>query len=108
MISARELGKRFGEKEVLKGVSLELPEGTFLLVSGRNGSGKSTLLRLFARLLAHGKQTRFAAIANGNHGLTGAESEDEDSRFKATLKKPRVRRLRWAMIKQHLKPRLHR
>jgi dipeptidyl aminopeptidase/acylaminoacyl peptidase len=43
-------------------------------------------VELYARLLAHGKQVRFAAIANGNHGLAGAESEDEDSRFKATLK----------------------
>ena len=43
-------------------------------------------VELYARLLAQGKQTRFAAIASGNHGLAGAESEDEDSRFKATLK----------------------
>ena len=43
-------------------------------------------VELYARLMAHGKQVRFAAIANGNHGLAGAESEDEESRFKATLK----------------------
>ncbi len=43
-------------------------------------------VELYARLLAHGKQVRFAAIAHGNHGLAGAESEDEDSRFNATLK----------------------
>ena len=43
-------------------------------------------VELYARLLAHGKQARFAAIAKGNHGLAGAESDDEDSRFKATLK----------------------
>lgn len=52
MIEARALEKRFGEKEVLRGVDVELPRGGFLLVTGRNGSGKSTLLRLFARLLA--------------------------------------------------------
>lgn len=52
MISASGLEKRFGEKEVLRGVDVRLPRGGFLLVTGRNGSGKSTLLRLFAGLLA--------------------------------------------------------
>ena len=51
MISARSLEKRYGEKQVLAGIDVELPEGGFLLVTGRNGSGKSTLLRLFAGLL---------------------------------------------------------
>jgi ABC-type multidrug transport system ATPase subunit len=52
MIVARGLEKRFGEKDVLRGIDLDLPRGGFLLVTGRNGSGKSTLLRLFAGLLA--------------------------------------------------------
>jgi ABC-type multidrug transport system ATPase subunit len=52
MITARGLGRRFGEKEVLRSIDLDLPRGGFLLVTGRNGSGKSTLLRLFAGLLA--------------------------------------------------------
>ena len=52
MITATALEKRFGEKEVLRGLDVDLPRGGFLLVTGRNGSGKSTLLRLFAGLLA--------------------------------------------------------
>jgi heme exporter protein A len=52
MIAARRLGKRFGEKEVLHGLDVDLAAGGFLLVTGRNGSGKSTLLRVFAGLLA--------------------------------------------------------
>jgi heme exporter protein A len=51
VILARGLVKRFGEKDVLRGVDLELPRGGFALVTGRNGSGKSTLLRLLAGLL---------------------------------------------------------
>jgi ABC-type multidrug transport system ATPase subunit len=51
VIRARGLGKRFGEKDVLHGVDVDLADGGFLLVTGRNGSGKSTLLRLFAGLL---------------------------------------------------------
>jgi heme exporter protein A len=52
MIRARSLARRFGEKEVLRDVDVDLPRGGVLLVTGRNGSGKSTLLRLFAGLLA--------------------------------------------------------
>jgi ABC-type multidrug transport system ATPase subunit len=51
VISARRLEKRFGEKEIIRGIDVEVPDGGFLLVTGRNGSGKSTLLRLFAGLL---------------------------------------------------------
>ena len=46
MIGARGLGKRFGEKRVLRGVDLELPAGGFAVVTGPNGSGKTTLLRI--------------------------------------------------------------
>jgi ABC-type multidrug transport system, ATPase component len=46
MIGARGLGKRFGEKRVLRGVDLELPTGGFAVVTGPNGSGKTTLLRI--------------------------------------------------------------
>ncbi|HEV7133563.1 MAG TPA: ABC transporter ATP-binding protein [Gaiellaceae bacterium] len=50
MIAARAVGKRFGEKRVLRGVDLQLPRGGFALVTGANGSGKTTLLRLVAGL----------------------------------------------------------
>jgi heme exporter protein A len=50
MIAARGVGKRFGEKRVLRGVDLELPDGGFAVVTGPNGSGKTTLLRICAGL----------------------------------------------------------
>ena len=50
MIRARGLGKRFGEKRVLRGVDLDLDRGGFLVVTGPNGSGKTTLLRICAGL----------------------------------------------------------
>jgi len=50
MIAARALGRRFGEKRVLRGVELDLPRGGFAVVTGPNGSGKTTLLRLVAGL----------------------------------------------------------
>jgi len=50
MIHARNLGRRFGDKRVLRGVDLELPRGGFAVVTGPNGSGKTTLLRICAGL----------------------------------------------------------
>jgi ABC-type multidrug transport system ATPase subunit len=50
VITARRLGKRFGEKPVLRGVDLDVPSGGFALVTGPNGSGKTTLLRICAGL----------------------------------------------------------
>ena len=50
MISARRLGRRFGEKTVLRNVDLDVPRGGFAVVTGPNGSGKTTLLRLCAGL----------------------------------------------------------
>jgi ABC-type multidrug transport system ATPase subunit len=50
VIRARKLGRSFGEKRVLRGVHLDVPDGGFALVTGPNGSGKTTLLRLCAGL----------------------------------------------------------
>ena len=50
MITARKLGKTFGEKRVLRGVDLDLARGGFAVVTGPNGSGKTTLLRICAGL----------------------------------------------------------
>jgi heme exporter protein A len=50
VIEARKLGRRFGEKRVLRGVDLAVPRGGFAVVTGPNGSGKTTLLRICAGL----------------------------------------------------------
>jgi heme exporter protein A len=50
VIRARKLGKRFGEKRVLRGVALDVERGAFAVVTGPNGSGKTTLLRMCAGL----------------------------------------------------------
>ena len=44
-ISVRDLRKRFGPLEVLKGISIDAREGEVISILGSSGSGKSTLLR---------------------------------------------------------------
>src|SRR5262249_46466154 len=47
---ASAIKKRFGSTEVLKGVDIEIPEGSFAVLVGSSGCGKSTLLRIVAGL----------------------------------------------------------
>jgi spermidine/putrescine ABC transporter ATP-binding subunit len=44
----RQVAKRFGSREVLKSLSLNIASGEFLTLLGESGSGKTTLLRLVA------------------------------------------------------------
>jgi len=48
--AARGIKKSFGSTSILKGVDLEIPEGSFAVLVGPSGCGKSTLLRLVAGL----------------------------------------------------------
>ena len=48
--SARGIKKAFGTTQILKGVDLDIPEGSFAVLVGPSGCGKSTLLRLVAGL----------------------------------------------------------
>jgi polar amino acid transport system ATP-binding protein len=50
MIEVRDLHKRFGNVEVLKGINLNVAPGKVVCVIGPSGSGKSTLLRCINRL----------------------------------------------------------
>src|SRR5213596_3076461 len=47
----RGLGREFGERVVLREVTLSVPAGETLAVLGPNGAGKTTLLRIVATLL---------------------------------------------------------
>lgn len=51
MISFREAYKAFGPKEVLRGVTLDIPDGQTTVLIGFSGTGKSVSLKLIAGLL---------------------------------------------------------
>ena len=53
ILQVRNLGKRFGNRSALEGVSFSLGEGEALCVLGHNGAGKTTLLRCIAGLSKH-------------------------------------------------------
>jgi heme exporter protein A len=73
VIRARNLGKRYGEKRVLRGIDLDLPRGGFLLVTGPNGSGKTTLLRLCAGLAVPTEGELAIDTERGRVGFLGHE-----------------------------------
>ncbi|WP_144107968.1 amino acid ABC transporter ATP-binding protein [Paraburkholderia sp. BCC1886] len=50
LIDVRDLRKRFGEVEVLRGIDLQIARSEVVCIIGPSGSGKSTLLRCLAAL----------------------------------------------------------
>ena len=80
-IVVEDLHKRFGELEVLKGVSLQARQGDVISIIGSSGSGKSTLLRCInlletpneGRVWVNGELIRMKKLRSG-------EAEPEDSR----------------------------
>ncbi|MBR2650580.1 MAG: ABC transporter ATP-binding protein [Clostridia bacterium] len=51
MLSVTDLYKRFGEKEVLRGLSLSVPERSVFGFVGKNGAGKTTAMKAVLGLL---------------------------------------------------------
>src|SRR5512136_934637 len=67
MIRIEGLWKAFGEKEVLRGISLDVEEGTTVVVLGASGSGKTVLLKHVIGLL---KPDRGSVVVDGREITT--------------------------------------
>jgi phospholipid/cholesterol/gamma-HCH transport system ATP-binding protein len=80
MIRIDGLWKAFGDKEVLKGITLEVEEGTTFVVLGASGSGKTVLLKHVIGLL---KPDRGTVTVDGMDisALTGRELTEARSVF---------------------------
>lgn len=79
-ISVRNITKVFGERTVLKDVSLDIYEGETFVILGGSGSGKSTLLRI----MTGGIKPEHGEVYFGDkeiHSVTTQESEDIRKRF---------------------------
>ncbi|RJX37931.1 ATP-binding cassette domain-containing protein [Paenibacillus pinisoli] len=61
-IAVRGLRKSFKDKEVLKGVDLEVKQGEIFALLGSNGAGKTTVVKILTTLLA---QDGGSAVING-------------------------------------------
>ena len=64
MLQVKNLKKRFGDVEVLKGISFELAKGEVLAIIGSSGGGKTTLLRCL----------NFLEVADSGDILVGGRS----------------------------------
>jgi multiple sugar transport system ATP-binding protein len=73
-VTVTALKKKFGQTEVLKGVSVRVPEGHFAVLVGPSGCGKSTLLRLLAGL----EEADSGSIVLGDRDVTKLEPRDRN------------------------------
>lgn len=71
MISIKNVHKKFGDLEVLKGVDLNIKQGEVVCVIGSSGSGKSTLLRCMNRL---------ESVTSGTIHIDGKLADDQISK----------------------------
>ncbi|TIS60029.1 MAG: amino acid ABC transporter ATP-binding protein [Mesorhizobium sp.] len=74
LIAITEVKKRFGDNEVLKGISIDVASGEVVAIIGKSGSGKSTLLRCI-----NGLET----IDEGSIVVAGAQFLPDEAHLKA-------------------------
>jgi ABC-2 type transport system ATP-binding protein len=75
-LAVRDVTHRFGSREALSGVSLEVPRGRFVALLGPNGAGKTTLFSIATRLY-HNR--------SGEVAIFGRDLRREPSRALAEL-----------------------
>lgn len=71
MLKVKDLEVSYGQINALKGISLEVNEGTLVTLIGANGAGKSTLLKTISGLL----RPKSGAIAYKGQDITKTASD---------------------------------
>ena len=73
-VAIENLHKSYGAVEVVHGVSLDIPDGAFVVLLGPSGCGKSTLLRMIAGL----EKVSSGAIRIGGRVVNDVHPKDRD------------------------------
>ena len=73
-VDVRQVDKFFGSVQVLHGVSVDIPDGEFVVLVGPSGCGKSTLLRMIAGL----EEISRGEIAIGERVVNNVPPKDRD------------------------------
>ena len=73
-LELRNVRKSFGGLEIIKGVSIEIADGEFVVIVGPSGCGKSTLLRMVAGL----ESITSGEILIGERVVNQLEPKDRD------------------------------
>jgi ABC-2 type transport system ATP-binding protein len=70
VICVEKLAKSFGAHQVLRDVSLDIPEGQTFALLGRNGAGKTTMIRILLGLIpADAGTVRLAGLDSGSEAV---------------------------------------
>src|SRR5207237_6656722 len=86
-VQTRSIGKRFGDRWVLRDVDLEVPAGTVCGLLGPNGADKTTTVRILTTLLRPDEGTAHVAgidvvrepdRARRHFGLAGQQASVDD------------------------------
>jgi putative ABC transport system ATP-binding protein len=77
ILTGTDLSKKYGDLEVVKGVSLSIDTGKFVCLVGKSGSGKTTLLSLLSGL----ERPTAGRVILGGMDMTNA-TEDELALFR--------------------------
>jgi len=72
ILSGTDLSKKYGDLEVVKGVSLAIDAGEFVCLVGKSGCGKTTLLSLLSGLE---KPTKGTVSLDGREMTTSSEDQ---------------------------------
>ena len=93
LLEVKNIKKRFGQNEILKGISFNLEQGEVLSIIGSSGSGKTTLLRCI----------NFLEIADNGEIVVNNEKifeNDGNSKVKYKDKDLRKKRLNFGLVFQ--------